>query len=179
MADTDDRTPQQIAADNAAAKTSRIISAIVASVLLTGLIITEIILSFRSEVTSTTDRDFGFSHIVRAWSIVGLAAPFGWGVLAGHFFHPIANLNSIFRWTPEMREKISTTSNLLLAVSLIVLLAIIDVIVALATDDWVYWQGMSPIMLFLGFVWGTLAWPVTVSEEIEYEEERSQPDRNP
>ncbi|NSX55764.1 hypothetical protein [Parasulfitobacter algicola] len=97
------------------------------------------------------------SNILRGWAVVGLAAPFGWGTLAGHFFHPVdvENWRGILAGLFDANSIAPTA----IAAGLIVILAIIDLIVALAFDHHIYPDFVSPIMLGLGFIWGALCWP--------------------
>lgn len=124
------------------------VAAVIGASLLGLLVAIEIALSFDDRPANT------FSNIVRAWGIAGLAAPFGWGTLAGHFFHPFGTWTSIFSaW-------LGAVANLLVAIAPIALLAGIDIAVALATPGHVYPDWVSPLALLAGFVWGALAWPV-------------------
>ncbi|WP_208348344.1 hypothetical protein [Pseudaestuariivita rosea] len=114
------------------------------------VVLFEIILFFGS------DPDKTFSTIMRSWAVVGLAAPFGWGTLAGHFFHPSDSWKGIW----QSVFGVGSFWVIIVTAGLILLLAGVDVIVALATDGFVYPDIVSPIMLLVGFVWGAVSWPV-------------------
>jgi hypothetical protein len=122
------------------------------------LLLTLLAIEVALEIETTPSNSF--SHILRAWSVVGIAAPFGWGTLAGHFFHPVDELESVFR-----RARLTDTQILIVAVTPILALIAIDVIVAKAADHWIYPKWTSPFMLYLGAAWGALFWPVTMRGE--------------
>lgn len=131
---------------------AKIVAAVIGGIILLFIVVAEIILSTTSRPEAT------FSNILRAWAIVGLAAPFGWGTLAGHFFHPVADLK------PLLHEYVDAYWNLIIAVTPIVVLAILDTILALVTDGVIYPSWVSPIALTAGCLWGTFMWPVQGEE---------------
>jgi hypothetical protein len=104
------------------------------------------------------------SNILRAWAVVGLAAPFGWGTLAGHFFHPVDSSppGGSGGWDGVWKVMLGRSNPFLVIVvtaGVIALLALVDTTVALATDGIVFPDWVSPLMLGVGFVWGALSWP--------------------
>ncbi|MEM9853602.1 MAG: hypothetical protein AAF841_04025 [Pseudomonadota bacterium] len=123
--------------------------------------IVEIVIYFTTSPMQT------FSAVLRGWSIVGLAAPFGWGTLAGHFFHPVDSDKWHGIWN-AMFKNINGAVVILITVAPIAILALIDLILALQSTPQTFsqWIGMgnagwlSTFMLAFGFVWGALSWPV-------------------
>ena len=93
------------------------------------------------------------SGVFRGWTLAGFALPFGWGVLAGHFFHPFAG------W-PRVLGGSDAMVRVAVAAGPIAVLALVDTIVALATQEfqWPGWVG--PVALAAGFLVGALIWPV-------------------
>lgn len=129
------------------------VARIVGGILLAVVVIIELVLGAEDKPGNS------FSHLVRAWGIVGLGAAFGWGTLCGHFFHPKDDLRSVFH--PTLGE------NAVLIVALLPMLVLIgiDTLVAATTDGWVYPEWVPPVSLFAGTVWGSLVWPVTMIGE--------------
>lgn len=125
------------------------IARIIGGVLLLIVLVIEIFLELEtgSDVNS-------FSSILRSFSLVGIGAPFGWGTLMGHFFHPVDGFRSLL--------KINENLILIIAVAPILLLVGADAIVAAASEGWVYPSWVSPLMLLAGTIWGSLVWPVTI-----------------
>ena len=124
---------------------------------ITGVVLLLTVLAIEIGLEIETTPSNSFSHILRAWSVVGLAAPFGWGTLAGHFFHPKDDLESLFR-----RAGLADTVILIVAVAPILALIALDITVAKVADHWIYPKWTSPLMLFIGVTWGGLFWPVTM-----------------
>lgn len=93
------------------------------------------------------------SGVFRGWTLAGFALPFGWGVLAGHFFHPFADWPGVLGGSDAMVR-------VAVAAGPIAVLALVDTIVALATRDfqWPGWVG--PVALAAGVLVGALVWPV-------------------
>jgi hypothetical protein len=140
---SEEMTPEQI-------QKAKVVAAVIGIAFLLTIVAIEIILGLERKPSNT------FSDILRGWAIVGLAAPFGWGTLAGHFFHPVDSFRSVL--------SDNDNANLIVAVGAIVALAIVDLVIATTTKGVIYPTWCPPMMLALGCVWGALIWPVVVED---------------
>ena len=86
-----------------------------------------------------------WSEILRRWAVATPLIPWIYGVLGGHFYHPIENLEPI----------LSKPGNIELLVWLTILVGMVGLGLLRAGNPVSPWVGVVP-----GFVVGALLWPV-------------------
>jgi hypothetical protein len=86
-----------------------------------------------------------WSEILRQWSVITPVVPFIYGVLGGHFYHPVDGLDPI----------VDTPGNIALLVWVTVLIGVIGILTTKHDVEIAPWIPVIP-----GFIAGCFLWPV-------------------